>query len=168
MRPSRRATLRLLAAVPLGLTAGCVTRDQGSTETAVPTAAGGTDTPAPTTVEARLHGPERTRFLFDGSDIESVGTVTENRVTITLTDTATTDVADTFRSAGVPENPDDFEIVQRRDGREVIRFGVAPSLASAIANGEWDGRLQMRLVDAERAEEIRAALVDTATDTAGS
>ncbi|WP_424001537.1 hypothetical protein ACOZ4I_16665 [Haloarcula salina] len=173
MQPSRRAAIRLIAAVPLSIAAGCVTRDRGSAETAVPTAAGGTETQIPTTadesvVEARLHGPERTRFLFDGSDIESVGPVTENRVTVSLSDAATTDVAATFRSAGVPENTDDFEIVQRHDGREIGRFGVTQSLASAIADGEWDGQLQMRLVDAERAAEVRSALTDAVTDTAES
>ena len=162
MPPSRRATLGAALTALVAPLAGCTVsgsnRDDGANGTPTPGGSVGG------TLEVRLRGPDTDRLLFDGSDVDSVGSV-RNRgdsfgLPVTLTDDATADVAERFRVAGVPETPDGFEVVQFHDGEAVGRFGIAPGLAAAIADGEWDGELLLTFARREQATELREALTD--------
>jgi hypothetical protein len=169
MPPSRRATIGAVLTALSTPIAGC--RAPGSppdggangspTSDGSPTS-GGSDEG---TLEVRLRGPETDRRLFDGADVESVGSV-RNRggsfgLPVTLADGATDDVAERFRAAGVPETPGEFEVVQFHDGEEVGRFGIAPGLAAEVADGEWNGELLLTFARREQATELREALVDS-------
>jgi hypothetical protein len=79
-------------------------------------------------------------------------------VPLTLTDDATAAVSETFRTAGVRDDPDAFEVVTVHEDEVVSRFGVAPGLAEAIAAGEWDGRLRVTFAERETAEDVRETL----------
>ena len=109
-------------------------------------------------------GPGTDRRLFDGSDVASVGSVRDRTgsagLPVTLTDEASADVAERFRAVGVPGTPDEFEVVQFHDGEAVGRFGIAPGLVEAIADGEWDGRLLLTFGRREQAVGLRETLAD--------
>ncbi|WP_276270719.1 hypothetical protein [Haloarcula litorea] len=155
MPPSRRATLAAIGATAVALTAGCSSLDAGG---------GATETTADAAFVVRLSGPETDRVLFDGGDVATVGEVKTGgsaaRLPLTLTDAATADVVETFETAGVDETPEEYAILQFHEGEAVGRFGVAPSLAEAVADGEWDGRLSLTFPDRERAGEVRSTLAD--------
>jgi hypothetical protein len=165
MSLDRRTLLRLAAVSAAGAVAGCnVVGSDGASSAAEPTEAeSGQDTPAPSATErfaVRLQGPETDRVLFTGAAIVSVGPV-EVRTnvpgfTITLADTARRDLAETFQSVGVTDSPGEFEIVHERADR---RYDIAPGLAAAIANGEWDGRLRLTYATESRARQARQRLV---------
>lgn len=164
MPPSRRTTLGAIATVATGSVAGC-TSIVGSRDDATgsPTRAGADDS-----FVARLDGPETNRMLFDASDVASVGTVEESRsggyqLPVELTASGTSHVTEVFRTEGVADDPDAFEVVQRYDGQVVGRFEVAPGLADAVVNDEWDGELRLVTAERERAVSIRADLSETAT-----
>ena len=161
MPPSRRATigavLTALAAPITGCTASGSTPDDGANGS--PSA--NNDAAA---FEARLRGPGTDRHLFDGTDVESVGSVRNRggsfRLPVTLADGAADDVAERSRAAGVPETPGEFEVVQFHDGEAVGRFSIAPGLAAEIADGEWNGELLLTFARREQAAELRKALTD--------
>ena len=164
MPPSRRTALGAIATVTTVSVAGC-TSIVGSRDdaTASPTQSG-TDG----SFVARLDGPGTNRLLFDGSDVDSVGAVEESRsggyqLPVELTASGTSHVTEVFRTEGVAEDPDAFEVVQRYDGEVVGQFEVAPGLADAIVNDEWDGELRVVMAERERAESIRTELSETAT-----
>jgi hypothetical protein len=122
-----------------------------------------TEADTDTTFGARLDGPGTDRRLFEKTDITNVGEVQQQEngsvtLPITLTENATTSVSETFRTAGVRDNPDAFEVVLLQDGEEINRFGVAPGLAESIAEEEWDGEFLLAFSDREQAEEIRNTL----------
>ena len=167
MPPSRRSILGFTGTSTLGLLAGCSASGLGGTpgtETA-PTTTGTAHEPE---LEVRLHGPETDRFLFDDSDVASVGEVEKNQdgaivLPVTLSKSSTTEFSDTFRSVGVAEDPDAFELVQFHDGSEVRRLGISPQLARKIEDGEWDGRFVMTFENRERATAVRELLVEGET-----
>jgi hypothetical protein len=111
--------------------------------------------------------------LLSGSrgPIPTVGPIEERngavQLPITLTDDATTGVTDAFQAAGVTESPEEFEAVHRFEGETVGRFTIAPSLADAVASGDWDGSMVLQVESRDRATAVRAALVEAgATMTA--
>jgi hypothetical protein len=172
--PSRRALLGAIAVSVLTLGAGCTgTRpaNDGTEQSTESTADdGATVTPERTTAvaggtfEVRLVGSGTDRLLFDGSDLGRVGAVEATHtgtfaLPVTLTEAARADVTETFRSAGVEEDLDAFEVVHTYDGEEMGRFGISPSLATAVADGEWDGRIRLTFAEREQATEVRDALV---------
>ncbi|SFL08914.1 hypothetical protein SAMN04487950_2385 [Halogranum rubrum] len=167
MQPSRRTLLGALGTSVLALSAGCAGSLPASDDsTAVDqTAAADRIAADPSaTFEVRLHGPDTDHLLFDGEDLERVGPVESSRagaaaLPVALTESATADVAETVRSAGVSENVDAFEIVQTYDGEEMGRFGIAPSLADAIATDEWDGQIYLSFAERAQAERVRDAFV---------
>lgn len=165
MSPDRRTVLGLAGTVAASAVTGCsAIRSDGSPDTeSAPTETGGRDTPAPSAAEqftVRLQGPETDQVLFTGAAIESVGPVELRRnapgFAVALADAARRDVAEAFRSAGVTESPDEFEIVHVEADR---RYDIAPGLAAAIANGEWDGRLRLTYATESRARQARQRLV---------
>ena len=161
MPPSRRATIGAVLTALVAPIAGCTAPSS--------TPGGGNGSPTPGgsdegTFEVRLRGPGTDRLLFDGTDVESVGSVRDRSgsvaLPVTLTGGATDDVAERFRAAGVPETPGEFEVVQFHDGQEVGRFRIAPGLATEIADGQWDGELLLTFARREQATELREVLAD--------
>lgn len=112
--------------------------------------------------EVLLSGPGQKQPLFDAGDVTEVGEVQKRNgachLPVELTDDATTTVRETFRSSGVDDDPEAFEIVHRKDGEELNRLGIAPPLAEAIADGTWDGSFVLAASDRDRAEELRETL----------
>jgi len=169
MPPSRRTAIGAALTALAAPVAGCTTlggADDGEDRSPTPDG-GGTGSPTPddeVAFEARLRGPGMDRRLFDGRDVASVGSVRDRTgsagLPVTLTDEATADVAERFRAAGVPGDPDGFEVVQVHDGEAVGRFGIAPGLVEATADGEWEGRLLLTVARRERAVELRQTLAD--------
>ncbi|MDS0296360.1 hypothetical protein [Halogeometricum luteum] len=174
MPPSRRATLGLLGSATVALLAGC-TAGSGGTDAAVTSESGAeTDSEpsgttdasetagAPASVEMRLVGPETEQVLFTGEDVARVGEAqryqTSYGLPITLDDDATERISDTVSAAGVDENPEEFEFVLRRGGEEANRFGIAQDLATAMAEGEWDGEFVLTTEDEAAAESLRETL----------
>lgn len=173
MKPSRRTFLGVVGTAVLTASAGCTGGLPASDTTAQPTESTTDDdatvTPERTAVDAsatfevRLVGPETERLLFDGSDLERVESVEETRtgtfaLPVTLTEAATADVTETFRSAGVEDDREAFEVAHTYDGEEMGRFGIAPSLATVVADGEWDGRIRLTFAEREQATKVRDAL----------
>lgn len=164
MPPSRRTVIGVTGTSILGPLAGCSASglsESPNTETA-PTTTGTAREPE---LEVRLHGPETDRFLFDDSDVASVGEVEKNHdgaivLPVTLSESSTTEFSDTFRSVGVAEDPESFELVEFHDGSEVRRLGISPELARKIEEGEWDGRFVMTFEDREQATAVRELLIE--------
>lgn len=167
MSPSRRATVRAIAAAATLSVAGCTAIDgSGGAETDAPPSASASGTV--TGFSVRLDGPETTRFLFDASDVTGVGAVRERRadyyyLSVQLTESATQRVTDRFRAAGVAADTDAFELVERHDGEVVGRFDISQGLADAVESGDWDGALSILFETRERAAAVRAELAETAT-----
>ncbi|MEF8867521.1 MAG: hypothetical protein V5A85_03290 [Haloarculaceae archaeon] len=168
MPPSRRTAMGAALTALAAPIAGCTTlggADDGNGASTPDD--GGTGSPAPDdggTFEVRLRGPWTDRRLFDGSEVASVGSVRDRTgsagLPVTLTDEASADVAERFRAVGVPGTSDEFEVVQFHDGEAVGRFGIAPGLVEAIADGEWDGRLLLTFGGREQAVDLRETLAD--------
>lgn len=114
------------------------------------------------TFRARLHGPETEQLLFSKADISTVGEVQAHDGSFVLPITVTEDVAasisETFRSEGVSDDTDAFEIVLVSNDEEIDRFGVGPALAERIAAEEWEGDLVLTFTDREQAEDMRETL----------
>lgn len=125
-------------------------------------AGGATTTGGAGAFEARLEGPEDDRLLFEGTDLDSVGTVEESRngyfVPVVLTDDGEAAVTETFRAAGVADDNEAFEVVLSLDGEELERFGVAPSLAEAVTEDDWGGEMRLTFGSREEAEDVRDAV----------
>ncbi|WP_255149894.1 hypothetical protein [Halorarius halobius] len=155
--PSRRSVLTIATGTAAALAgcAGLATTGDGPEPTA---------TPAGESFVTRLAGPESTRHLFDGTDVATVGEVNTAQggpyLPVTLTETATTSVSETFREAGVADDPDEFEVTLSFGSDERSRFGVSPGLADAIASGEWDGELRLTVATETKAEKLRDAVTD--------
>jgi hypothetical protein len=166
MPTSRRALLRASSLAGLAVFTGCTTSLGGGAEqrsTSTSTRATSNQTDSDAGFEMRLSGPETDRTLFDAGGAASVGAVQDSSrasyyVPLTLTDDATAAVSETFRTAGVRDDPDAFEVVTVHEDEVVSRFGVAPGLAEAIAAGEWDGRLRVTFAERETAEDVRETL----------
>lgn len=160
MSPSRRVVLRLGSAAAVGLCSGCTAA--GLTGSTPDSTEQSTTTGVDSTVAVRLLGPDTDRLLFDETDVSKVGTVQDRRgsfgLPVTLTDDAATTVGEIFRTTGVTESPDEFEVVVRRDGTVINRFGVAPGLADSIANDEWDGSLVLTFRRRKSATTVRKHL----------
>ncbi|MEZ3115425.1 hypothetical protein RYH80_05770 [Halobaculum sp. MBLA0147] len=121
--------------------------------------------PAAGSLTLTLRGPDTERTLFDEGDSAEVGAVRARQtggyvVPLTLTAAAADRVSERFREAGVADDPDAFEVVVAVDGETVQQFGIAPSLADAIATGEYDGEFVLSLEDEATARRVRAALVE--------
>jgi hypothetical protein len=171
MPPSRRTTLRALVSVTAVSLAGCqgagtdasAGTDGNGSETTTGNGTG-TSTGQADAFVVWLDGPGERRRLFDGGDVTTVGTVEERSggysVPITLSDEATASVSETFRTAGVVEDRDAFEIAMEFEGDVMSRYGIAGSLASAIAEGDWNGQFLLVVEDRDTAEDVRQALVD--------
>jgi hypothetical protein len=188
--PSRRTLLGVAGASALAVTSGCTalgstgdgngaadrsTSADGTEDAGRQTSADGNGATSRRTTddgdpafEVRLRGPGIDRTLFDEDDVAAVGTVRERRgafgLPVTLTDGATATVGEAFRTAGVDDSPDEFDVVMVLDGDTSARFGVAPGLAAAVADGEWDGRLLLRLESRETATAIRETLAEGRSD----
>jgi hypothetical protein len=167
MPSRRRELLGALAGTPTVLVAGCTTVGDDSTPDGSAGDDGAADQPTETgggrAFEARLHGPEDDRPLFDGDDLHSVGVVDEARgggytLPVVLTDDGAAGVSETFRSAGVVHNHEAFEVVLSLDGEELERFGIAPSFADAVGAGEWEGDIRLTFDSREEATEVREAV----------
>lgn len=168
--PSRRDTLGTVAVGVAATLAGCsrlrgtdaasdgATRDtsDATTETA------GDATAASPSFAVVLVGPERRRTLFTAADTASVGDVRRRQdawtVPIQLTASAADAVSETFTTAGVADDPAAFEAVVRVDDETVNRFGIAPSLAEAIASGEYGGSFVLTFGEESAAARARRAL----------
>lgn len=155
--PSRR---RVIEAVGIALTtglAGCAEFGAGDEATETTT---GENVPR---VSAQLVGPETDTTLFGSGDAASVGEVRESEgapyFSFTLTDDAATSVSETFRDAGVADEPSPFEIVVRRGGEEVNRFGIEQGLAQSIASDEWDGSFVFQFESVETARQTRESFL---------
>jgi hypothetical protein len=160
MQPSRRAILRVGGATTLMVLSGCaglpVTKDESNPDLDV-----SSDVP----FHVQLVGPETDERLFSGPDVTSVGSVRETRsgeygLPITASESAIGAITDTFQSAGVAENPGQFEIVQYH-GPEIARFTIVPDLADSIVDEEWDGDLQLHFEDRGQADAVRDHLAET-------
>jgi hypothetical protein len=153
--PSRRAFLATATATT-SLLAGCTGHGVSGID------------PSPTDTEpafvARLDGPAATRHLFDGADVATVGDVQDARgayaLPVTLTDDATGSVRETFDEAGVPDDPDAFEVVLRFEGEATGRFAISPGFAEEIDGGEWDGAFRLTFQNEQQAHDVRQALTD--------
>lgn len=168
--PSRRGVIEVAGiALTTGL-AGCAGfgADSEATRTATGTEVGdGSDGDAPR-VSAQLVGPETDTTLFDSSDAASVGEVRESEdapyFSFTLTDDAAASVSETFRDVGVADDPSPFEIVVRRGGEEVNRFGIEQGLAQSIASDEWDGSFVFQFESGETARRTRESFLAGSED----
>jgi len=120
-----------------------------------------------TTVDFRatLHlGTER--LLFTASDIASIGAVSVSErmgptVPVELTSDGTTGVTETAETVRLDETYGNAEIAIMLDGEELNRFGIAPSLASEMAAGEWDGSFILTFESRTQAETFHDRLTDT-------
>lgn len=176
MQPSRRGYLGATVAAAVSLLSGCTasggltnpSAGQSPTSESDPSVTSEGDPSATSesdpSFEARITGPETGRRLFDGTDVATVGEVQEGRsgymLPITLHEGAATAVSETFRTAGVEDDPDAFEIVLFEEGAEIDRFGVAPSIAHEIATGEWGGEFVLSVESRDRAVELRELLAE--------
>ncbi|MDG5775743.1 hypothetical protein VB773_16975 [Haloarculaceae archaeon H-GB2-1] len=170
MSPSRRTVLRAVTSTAALALTGCqgagtgdsMDTDRNGSESATTSHNEGT-----TGREKRfvvwLDGPDERHLLFDGGDVRNVGAVKERSgrysVPITLSDEATASVSETFRTDGVDEDREAFEIVVEFDGEETGRYDIAGSLAAEIAEGDWDGQFLLVVDDRDTAEKVRQALV---------
>ena len=169
MQPSRRGYLGATGAAVVSLLSGC-TASGGLTDPSAGQSPSSESDPSVTSesdpsFEARLTGPETDRQLFGGTEVATVGEVQEGRggpymLPITLRESAATAVSETFRTAGVEDDPDAFEIVLFEEGEEIDRFGVAPSIAHEIAAGEWGGEIVLSVENRDRAVELRELLAE--------
>lgn len=172
MQPSRRTALELLGTATLVPISGCSMVSGGDPESESPTQSPMAESDAG--FEVRLDGPDTEQVLFDGSDIRTVDSVQEAELgeddntvyflPITLTEEATAAISEIFRTAGVDGNPDEFEIVHLRHGEEIRRLQIAPALAESIANGEWNGELNLTFDQREKAADLREELLDNDTE----
>lgn len=158
MPPSRRTVLSVSGATTLTLVSGCVTFTENEPAPDV-------DVSGDVPYHVQLVGPEVDNRLFSGPDVTSVTSIQETRtgdyrLPITVSERTTGEIKDIFQSVGVAENPDHFEIIQYH-GPEIARFNVAPSLADAVVDGDWDGALQLHFEDRTQATEIREHLIET-------
>ena len=72
---------------------------------------------------------------------------------------------ETFRTVGVAETPEEFDIELRHERETQSRFGISPGLATAIAENEWDGRMRLTFRERETATAVRATLASRADET---
>lgn len=157
--PSRR---QLIGAVGVSLaasSAGCARFGGDGDVTAT-----ATTTPASEPVAVRLVGPETDTTLFDGEDTATVGTVQESRdgapyFSVELTEDAAASVSETFREAGVGDDPDPFEVLVDQGGETLNRFGITRGLAESIAAGEWSGSFVLQFASTESARSVRESFV---------
>lgn len=161
MPPSRRAAVGLIAGAVLPLTAGCsnVGAQLGTSDSDPPA----NDEDGDAAFAVWLSGPGGEQLLFDGSDVATVGEVSQGRngrvhLPITLTDDGTATVSERFRTAGVAENLDAFEVRQRIRGEVVFRASVAPRLSETITSGDWEGEMLLVLEDRAQADTVREAI----------
>jgi hypothetical protein len=173
MNSTRRGLLGALAGWAAVLVAGCTTAVPFGDD-ATPDGSSGedatTDQPTGTgggrAFEAHLSGPEGDRPLFDGADLHSVGAVDAARgggyvLPVALTDDGAAGVSETFRSAGVVQAHEAFEVVLSLEGEELERFGIAPSFADAVRTGDWAGEMRLTFDSREEATEVRRTVCDT-------
>jgi hypothetical protein len=176
MQPSRRGYLSATGAAVVSLLSGCTASggltdpSAGQSSSSEPDPSGTSESDpsgtskADPSFEARLTGPETDRRLFGGTDVATVGELKEGRgsymLPITLRESAATGVSETFRTAGVEDDPDAFEIVLFEEGEEIDRFGVAASIAHEIAAGEWGGEFVLSVENRDRAVELRELLAE--------
>ena len=107
---------------------------------------------------------DETRRFFEARHVNAVGSVNESEtgrayLTISLTGQGVETATDTAVEADLGERYDDATIVPVVDGDELNRFGVAPSLATTIAAGEWDGLFRLTFDDREWAVMVHRVLV---------
>lgn len=167
--PSRRDTVGTVAAGVVVALAGCsqlqtstdaTTADETSTDATTVDDTNRTAERSSFTLE--LVGPEERQTLFTEADTADVGEVRQQgetwMVPVRLTPSATTALSETFETAGVADDPEAFEAVVRVDGETVDRFGFAPSLASAVASGDYDGSFVVTFPEEDAADRARRAL----------
>ncbi|WP_134669629.1 hypothetical protein [Halorussus marinus] len=181
--PDSPARRRVLATGSLALVGGAGCLDYASVREAVDagteptdseteTADGGTETDSAS--ESTVDGPgdrfriavsesDGERELLTGTDVASVGDVEQSRqggyqVRMTLTDDGAAAFTDGLERAGAFDDPGAHEIRTYLDGERVQTATLGRDLAAAMADGEWDGRLLVRVSDREAAERLRDAV----------
>ena len=115
--------------------------------------------------EVRLEGPDTDQLLFEGSDIESVGSVEQAQsggyaLPVVLSDNGTEEFAEIFIDANVDESPDQYQIVIYNDGVDIRRFGISSGVEQEIADEDWKGKFVMKFESREQAVEIRELLTN--------
>jgi len=153
MPPTRRNILVFAGTSALPLISGCSASGLTSTST---------HNKDESNITVRLTGPETDRSLFESTGVETVGKIQAQSggyaLSITLTDKAAIHVRETFRTVGVHESPDRFEISIVQNDGEIARFGVSHSLAQNISNQEWNGALRLRFKQREKAKTVQEEL----------
>lgn len=116
------------------------------------------------TLTVRLLGPDTERTLFDRTAVVTIGELNESEnadgvgLPLTVSDEAASRISTTIQSAGVAENPDQFEIAVLQREQEIDRFGIDPTLADRIASGDWDGEFRLSFEQRSDAKTVQRAL----------
>jgi len=155
MSSTRRRLLAVGGASALPLFSGC---SLGGLATENET------TTTQSTLNVRLLGPDTERTLFDRTAVVTIGELREPEnadgvgLPLTVSDEAASRISTTFQSAGVAENPDQFEIAVLQREQEIDRFGIESSLADRIASGDWDGEFRLSFEQRSDAKTVQRAL----------
>lgn len=155
MSATRRRLLAVGGASALPLFSGC---------SLVELATENETTTTQSTLTVRLLGPDTEQTLFDRTAVVTVGKLYESETAdgvglpLTVSDEAASRISTTFRSAGVAENPDQFEIAVLKREQEINRFGIDPPLADRIASGDWDGEFLLSFDQRSDAKTVQRAL----------
>lgn len=166
MPSTRRRVLTFGGASLLPLLGGCTAKSViNSPDTSTPSE---TNNPAgnqEVRFEVRVEGPDTDQLLFEGSDIESVGSVEQDQsggyaLPIVLSDDSTEEFAEILIDANVDDSPDQYQIVIYNNGAEIRQFGISSEVAQKIADKDWEGQFVMKFESREQAVETRELLTN--------